>query len=64
VLREKAAGDYDRFFKGTTKTRERLGVRGQAAGGQLAHSVASAATSAQAVVDSLASVLRAMAAPG
>lgn len=26
VLKEKAAGDYDRFFKGTTKTRERLGV--------------------------------------
>lgn len=27
VLKEKAAGDYDRFFKGTSKTRERLGVR-------------------------------------
>lgn len=26
VLKEKAAGDYDRFFKGTSKTRERLGV--------------------------------------
>lgn len=26
VLKEKAAGDFDRFFKGTTKTRERLGV--------------------------------------
>eukprot|EP00879_Flechtneria_rotunda_P010476 GHRR01010952.1.p1 GENE.GHRR01010952.1~~GHRR01010952.1.p1 ORF type:complete len:314 (+),score=93.94 GHRR01010952.1:233-1174(+) len=26
VLKEKAAGDYDRFFKGTTKTRERLGL--------------------------------------
>eukprot|EP00775_Hariotina_reticulata_P014342 gene14342-14438_t len=26
VLREKAAGDYDRFFKGTSKTRERLGL--------------------------------------
>lgn len=27
VLKEKAAGDYERFFKGTSKTRERLGVR-------------------------------------
>ena len=27
VLKEKAEGDFDRFFKGTTKTRERLGVR-------------------------------------
>ena len=26
VLKEKAAGDYERFFKGTSKTRERLGV--------------------------------------
>lgn len=26
VLKEKAAGDVERFFKGTTKTRERLGV--------------------------------------
>jgi hypothetical protein len=26
VLREKAAGDIDRFVKGTSKTRERLGV--------------------------------------
>lgn len=26
VLKEKAAGDFDRFFKGTSKTRERLGV--------------------------------------
>jgi hypothetical protein len=38
VLREKAAGDYDRFFKGTTKTRERLGVRStRAAAGQTGH---------------------------
>ena len=28
VLREKAAGDLERVFKGTSKTRERLGVRG------------------------------------
>ena len=27
VLREKAAGDLERVFKGTSKTRERLGVR-------------------------------------
>ena len=27
VLKEKAAGDFERFFKGTVKTRERLGVR-------------------------------------
>ncbi|KAL6745620.1 SRP54-type protein [Haematococcus lacustris] len=26
VLKDKAAGDYDRFFKGTSKTRERLGL--------------------------------------
>ena len=26
LLKEKATEDYDRFFKGTTKTRERLGV--------------------------------------
>ncbi|KIY92346.1 chloroplast SRP receptor [Monoraphidium neglectum] len=26
VLREKAAGDLDRFVRGTTKTRERLGL--------------------------------------
>ncbi|KAF8056862.1 hypothetical protein HT031_006206 [Scenedesmus sp. PABB004] len=26
VLREKAAGDYERFFAGTSKTRERLGL--------------------------------------
>lgn len=26
VLKEKAAGDFDRFFKGATKTRVRLGV--------------------------------------
>ncbi|GLI62591.1 hypothetical protein VaNZ11_005267 [Volvox africanus] len=26
VIKEKAAGDFDRFFKGTTKTRERLGL--------------------------------------
>lgn len=26
VLKEKAAGDFERFFKGTTKTRERLGL--------------------------------------
>lgn len=26
LLKEKAAGDFDRFFQGTTKTRERLGV--------------------------------------
>lgn len=26
VLKEKAAGDIDRFIKGTSKTRERLGV--------------------------------------
>lgn len=26
VLKEKAAGDFDRFFKGTSKTRERLGL--------------------------------------
>ncbi len=26
VIKEKAAGDFDRFFKGTSKTRERLGV--------------------------------------
>jgi hypothetical protein len=26
VLKDKAAGDFDRFFKGTSKTRERLGV--------------------------------------
>ena len=26
VLKEKAAGDYERFFKGTQKTRDRLGV--------------------------------------
>lgn len=32
VLREKAAGDYERFFKGTSKTRERLGVRSAAPG--------------------------------
>lgn len=28
VLKEKAAGDFDRFFKGAGKTRERLGVSG------------------------------------
>ncbi len=27
VLREKAAGDLERVFKGTSKTREKLGVR-------------------------------------
>ena len=27
VLKEKATGDLDRIFKGTSKTRERLGVR-------------------------------------
>eukprot|EP00195_Chlamydomonas_chlamydogama_P017732 CAMPEP_0202891100 /NCGR_PEP_ID=MMETSP1392-20130828/1267_1 /ASSEMBLY_ACC=CAM_ASM_000868 /TAXON_ID=225041 /ORGANISM="Chlamydomonas chlamydogama, Strain SAG 11-48b" /LENGTH=365 /DNA_ID=CAMNT_0049574775 /DNA_START=27 /DNA_END=1124 /DNA_ORIENTATION=- len=26
VIKEKASGDFDRFFKGTTKTRERLGL--------------------------------------
>lgn len=26
VLKDKAAGDFDRFVKGTSKTRERLGV--------------------------------------
>jgi hypothetical protein len=26
VLKEKATGDLDRVFKGTTKTREKLGV--------------------------------------
>ena len=26
VLKEKASGDFDRFFKGTVKTRERLGL--------------------------------------
>ncbi|KXZ50743.1 hypothetical protein GPECTOR_15g428 [Gonium pectorale] len=26
VIKEKAAGDFDRFFKGTSKTRERLGL--------------------------------------
>uniref|UniRef100_A0A383VUX2 SRP54-type proteins GTP-binding domain-containing protein n=1 Tax=Tetradesmus obliquus TaxID=3088 RepID=A0A383VUX2_TETOB len=26
VIKEKAAGDYERFFKGTSKTRERLGL--------------------------------------
>ena len=26
VLQEKAAGDFERFFKGTSKTRERLGL--------------------------------------
>lgn len=26
VLKEKAAGDLDRVFKGTSKTREKLGV--------------------------------------
>ena len=26
VLKEKASGDFERFFKGTVKTRERLGV--------------------------------------
>jgi hypothetical protein len=26
VLKEKAAGDYERFVKGTSKTRERLGL--------------------------------------
>ena len=26
VLKEKASGDFDRFFKGTDKTRERLGL--------------------------------------
>lgn len=28
VIKEKAAGDFDRFFAGTSKTRERLGVSG------------------------------------
>ena len=27
VLREKAAGDFQRVFQGTSKTREKLGVR-------------------------------------
>lgn len=27
VLKEKATGDFDRVFKGTEKTREKLGVR-------------------------------------
>ena len=27
VLREKAAGDLERIFKGTSKTREKLGVK-------------------------------------
>lgn len=27
VLKEKAVGDFERVFKGTSKTREKLGVR-------------------------------------
>lgn len=31
VLKEKATGDLDRVFKGTSKTREKLGVRNMGA---------------------------------
>jgi hypothetical protein len=36
LLKEKAAGDFERFFQGTTKTRERLGVRERPPPSQLA----------------------------
>ena len=42
VLREKASGDLGRVFEGTTKTRERLGVRRESPINQLPRAVASA----------------------